>query len=1121
MSTTLPPSGGIVGSRVLHGFQLIDIGRLQSQLTILRPSSFVAVFGLGPTDSNETGKTTMLAALDLLQASRGWGMHLGQAGPFAADLLFRGSKRSGTGRAEHGYIVGIYGPETNPVDLTGAPNDHITIWMRVNRTSPYIQVRHTSGVVLARGDSHAETIADADRIWNDQLPSRPMWGEKQYVEHAFGGLPRVTGYVARRGGKPPKHVSLVTTALEQLDPLEIGDELIDLAGLRGRIVTERTARAALRPLQEKLTGAETGLANEEAKAAQTLAEMDALKSAVDGAQAAAETRRTYELAKASDAARRIAKFRDERDRILASVDRQQLEQDIATLSERIGELEDVATLEEQLRDAIASAEKTRPAAEEADAKLEELSKKASGVRYQLERPELTEQVRRHRGRDLVDIEAELAEKTSERSELELQVRLVERDRDAARDHADAVREGRGSPVKEVLEAAGIAAHVVVDVAEPDDEHGQLRLSALLAPFIDAVAVDETDRGRALAALRDHPGALLVAGSSSEPPVAGVTAPTTARPILRWLLDEQAETGTAGIEAVGPVTVVGGFAEPQIGRAARLQAAESQLRAADTKLERLTGQLSRAKELERDLADERTYAYAAATQVTLKDELDAAEGELRATREDTAEDRERHQQAEAAVREARAAIEGQESQLEIAKDRLEIRQATFRQQVEQPLKELSQQAAKLDLRGWLDRVAGSGDEETDPEGTSLTALTRELPRGEIVDMVDATLSVIRETLDAELEARTGGPADQVEHENLRRAYNRRINEALASVGVRFDTRIEAGVERTVVEADNGTPRQVVEAARRRDIAREQDTPKKLEAFDHLVEVVTDVYGPQVETDAVRRRQIEETLEEFRGRVASATENLDTQRRQAETLQSTLEQSLRGAFDDMSEQFARQLRADQGEDGFLKHEPVIPADGSDEPLRWRVEPHWSRMTGGQPQSYRPGENTGQEKLKAVQLLLAALRFDATESGTGLSGRMLILDELGATLGAEHRQLVLGGLAKVAREHGVTILATVQDDLYAAAAARAGEVLVLRYQHRDEDLNDPTRMMLAGPDRRLALLEEHLVEARSTAFSALTPLVASTGPSSAEPEDAELTAIDIPDTIPDDFLDEGPAT
>jgi chromosome segregation protein len=118
-----------------------------------------------------------------------------------------------------------------------------------------------------------------------------------------------------------------------------------------------------------------------------------------------------------------------------------------------------------------------------------------------------------------------------------------------------------------------------------------------------------------------------------------------------------------------------------------------------------------------------------------------------------------------------------------------------------------------------------------------------------------------------------------------------------------------------------------------------------------------------------------------------------------------------------------------------------------------------------------NTAQEKLFSIHLVLASLL-----AAPYPRGRILILDELADSLGAEHRREVLNAIATVAKQHGITILATCQDGIMADARPYCGEILYFHYPSKSAALNRPTRMF--GQDRngdRVELTAETLVEGR----------------------------------------------
>lgn len=107
----LPISLGIIGDRQLLCVQTFDIARHPSAAVGLIPGCFVAVSGKGPTDSNESGKTSWLAAVSLLLGDPEWRMH--SSGPASvADLLFEpqtaGIGAHGCAPATTGYIAGLF-----------------------------------------------------------------------------------------------------------------------------------------------------------------------------------------------------------------------------------------------------------------------------------------------------------------------------------------------------------------------------------------------------------------------------------------------------------------------------------------------------------------------------------------------------------------------------------------------------------------------------------------------------------------------------------------------------------------------------------------------------------------------------------------------------------------------------------------------------------------------------------------------------------------------------------------------------------------------------------------------------------------------------------------------------
>jgi hypothetical protein len=144
-----------------------------------------------------------------------------------------------------------------------------------------------------------------------------------------------------------------------------------------------------------------------------------------------------------------------------------------------------------------------------------------------------------------------------------------------------------------------------------------------------------------------------------------------------------------------------------------------------------------------------------------------------------------------------------------------------------------------------------------------------------------------------------------------------------------------------------------------------------------------------------------------------------------------------------------------------------------------PAWSRAPGDPPTPYTKGNpNTAQEKIKAIQLILAAFATD------GPPGRVLLLDELAAGLGSRNFADVLDTLAATARAEGLTVLATIQDTHIDKVVDHVSSVLFLRYRSRHELLNDPTAVLAKGPDGALVELADAVTAGRDDGWTPLVP-------------------------------------
>jgi hypothetical protein len=162
--------------------------------------------------------------------------------------------------------------------------------------------------------------------------------------------------------------------------------------------------------------------------------------------------------------------------------------------------------------------------------------------------------------------------------------------------------------------------------------------------------------------------------------------------------------------------------------------------------------------------------------------------------------------------------------------------------------------------------------------------------------------------------------------------------------------------------------------------------------------------------------------------------------------------------------------QGSGATLDWTSIRPAGPTDRWI-WQVVPKWRRSPGGKMLPYDNATNSAQEKLFSVHLVLAALLASPDPHG-----RVLILDELGDSLGDEHRRDVLQAVRRVAEQHGITVLGTCQDAVMPDAASYCGEILYFCYPSKTEALNLPTRMFAYDSNRaRVELTAEALLAGR----------------------------------------------
>ncbi len=1087
---------GMLGTRRLIAVQLLDVGRLQSEvLPLPEHGGLVAVTGRGPVDSNQSSKTTWEAAVDLLCMSHAWGPRSGRTGGFAEGLILSPDGMFRNYRASRAYLIGVFrdgkAPATGP----------LTVIAQIERNSDErLRFRVIDGQVFAVGATHEDRLADAAALWEESR-RQPTYSAERYLREVLGGQPRSAGYVNRRGSLESPAVTLFTSELSKVDPERIATDLLQLTGLDEQIRNERLGRASAAGRRGDVVRAEKELEQTSTRYAEELDRIGRRASALQAASRAEAARSAWLAAATADAARTLVELAEQRGALEHSEQAATLRGELDGLRAEVSRLGDLDALQRDVAAAGATLDQLRPGWEDA----QERERAAEGAVQRLEG--------RHDDEQLVELASQATGRARAAVAAEHDT-AVER-RDAARERLGAVRKvaedaqrhldtltTTGSQLVALARDVGIDTVALGDSVEVADTHRTL-WDPLLTVWQDALVVPPEQLDAALAALAAYPGTVVIADPpAGQLPEGVVSAPAAAEAALLSLGRGARTVGQHVVAASIPHHVVGGFDTPQIGREARIAAATT---ARDTTAEQLTQAeqtLKALQELAGELEQELRAADAAATREKIARDLSRAREQLGLRRREREALQPGWDRATQAAGDARAAVQHQAQQLEDAKRRLETHQETFDQQVARPAAALLTRARAIDIDRRLTAFRVLADvplpDRIDPAEPDHDAVTQ------IAQAVEAYLAPARQLL---------GPDESRATNTWRHRSIDELDLALQELDV--TTTLEDGRKRVV--APSTVPADIAQRYQRRlELLARQDQDDEDEqspaarinlSFDELVRTVVDWLEPMVEQDEARARRLQDELEQHRREVESARDGFRSQQAAAETGTAAVSDLVQSRLERVSRAFSGRVAASgNDEQGELRIDRIDP-ESPDQELRWRVTPAWSRAPGDPPTPYRQGSpNTAQEKLKAIQLILAAFSSD------GPPARVLLLDELAAGLGARNFADVIATLAETARAEGLTVLATIQDTHIDQVVDHAESVLFFRYRATSQLLNDPTAVMAKGPDGALTETGEQLVQSRPR--GEWTPLGSGTEPA------WDGTSPMVPDT-PQTLFDRPPDT
>ncbi len=1013
---------GLVGNRQLVALQTFDIARLTTNPVPIVPGTFVAVTGEGPKgDSNGSGKTSFLAAVSLLHGESQWRLET-NGGQSATGLLFKpaaaGVADAAYRPADHGYVVGVFADKDLP------DSGQITVWMRISTSGPYVTVRYAEGLHVAHGSTDQERYEQADGLWAG-LGRTGTLGSKKLTAALYGDAPRCMAYLDTT--VRPSAPSLLSQQMTEMTPERIGESLIALTGREGLLDSEQEQR---RLLSEQQIGLKDKQDEHGRQQADEQTELTAVEDRDRSRALLADGEHLWRL----HFARGYLDAAAEDARLGALVDT--AADEVLRAQEKVASETAVFDGLRQQTDLAEDAENKKAEVDRLEARAAEAARKVSFADNDLDRlaARRRELQAAKDGWDGRTVEAATA--AAETAQAELTDAIVtrkgeERGRDRLAQtlrEAEAGGGGPAGPALAALAAAGIEAVPLLDVITLDDSARGI-WEPRLWPHRAAAVVAAGDEHAAVQALACAPGASLVVadgpldtgtasrdGARASVPVSGFLAALAARAEHRTGPDR-------AVDAALAETTLGGFAAAIAGRAARVEAALAALADAEGELTKAVGAERTAQLTADDAAAHLAAAQAAATLEALKDDEarlwhDKADAEEVGRAVKALLDPAKKTHLEAA-----ATALNHAQQVRLAAETVRLRERE-RDDANGRLKEKRDERARVTLGYWQHGWGGSAVEAQ----ALLEAQPDTVSTGKAASLRRRAAEALKDALDTYLR----GVSDRDVPPDLAEARARR--QQLADGGaVRGDTVHFTTVARPLRDLLDGlAERDEVQSDRIR-----RDQAKRSDELDAL------------ETEVAR---LDADLRAVQDMVASS-------------IDAALS-SISGRLDALNWRrggFGAELRV-------AYERPDSPAV----PWRWKVTPRWRRGPDGPMISYKEVANGAQVKVFAIQLVLAALL--AADGGTG---RVLVLDELGNSLGDENRKDVLADLDEAARDQNVTILGACQNSVIEDAAARCGQILWFSHGSHTDAFNKPTRAWGFDDDgRRVDAMAPWLREGRTLA-------------------------------------------
>ncbi|MFD1934177.1 chromosome partitioning protein ParA [Nonomuraea mangrovi] len=1005
----------VVGDRVLIAVQAVNISRLSTHPVPTVPGTLIVVAGAGPKDSNGAGKSSFIASITALLGDEQWRFASGAKA--VSELLFNAELASGAGgrqwaSADHGYIVGVFGPSSHmdgaaqangaahttggsaldflsvaggagdgsgagaqgggrsgtsgpgdgQIEVDGSGDDGeglfpepdtangpITVWLRVNQEAPHLEIRWRDGVHLAAASSEAERVARADEVWS-ALPRSA--GRRDVVARDLTKV--LYGDRVRcvsflsTSVRSKVATNLLSQPLNEISPERVFEAIAALTGLDAELEQEREARRDEHARRVKAAQAGERLAEFEAESSALLTTFDRRDQARVRLAEALRCWRGRQARRLADAADRDEAFAAQLETLEAA--QETAAEAIATVRAEIATLKD-DTLDRRVVEARKELAVLQARAAKLDADRAVAENSADELRGMV--PSLEERRRLADGRDVPTAERELAEARGRLNEALKALGVADREVSSAQAALDDAEGGPAAAQLTALAAAGVGATGLLDaldVAEQARDHVDLRGW----PTEHAVVVDAARLEAAAEALKDLPGSVLVSSAG--------------------------------------VSVVGAFDGVATGREARIKAAEQRL--------------NRARDVQEGAAQD-----------------------VRAGEERVAEAQRRLDGAKAGVRLL-------EIEQRLAERRAKLAELTEALQELTPAVAVAeQQAGALDFRARtrdmeIERLEGRRARHESERGQARDAAAK----------VAAERAALR--LD-ELGREWGGPLDEA------RAWLTALQEEERPRSAEEWWRV---AERHLDQAFRDTfpgddEEEVPEELRFLIGERTGRASREQTTFAAVCGSLASYLRGQEEYEKHQRRQIESQIVTRQRDLAAAEKGAEEAAQSTAVHRAALTAAIKARLARVAEEFEK-LDTSYGGYGATLEFPVPPAPADPEQRwQWRVTPKWRRGEGQGFVPYNRRANTALMDEKAVKLVCAAA---IASSGGG--HLCLVLDELGRNLGKEHRREAVALFRRIGETYGITVIGALQDDMEPYAIDACGQYIKLRRSSDAMAYNEP---------------------------------------------------------------------